>query len=94
MLGVKEQYISCRIYGHQWESTEVEFEELISETLVCEKCDAIRIDHIRRGSGTVVSRTYKYPKDYERKNLPRFGVEERGKLRVYNYHKRDGFAQK
>ena len=86
---INEDFIFCRVYGHQWDSIEIQFGRYITEVLVCNKCSAQRTDHIRRGTGTIVHRQYKYPVKYTRKNQGRLGAKERGQLRLYQFDDRN-----
>lgn len=58
-------FLQCRSYGHAWDSVTIEFlSSFWIDHLVCERCQTERRDHIRKNSGEVSRRQYKYPEGY------------------------------
>lgn len=83
---MSQQFSHCRVYGHRWDSIEVEFGTgVIYETLVCVHCSTKRTDRIKRRTGLISGRTYKYPAWYLRQGEGQFGTEERGKMRLVGF---------
>lgn len=74
-------YPQCRVYGHKWDSVWVEFRTAVYvECLVCDNCETERLDYVKRRTGFIHARRYKYPSGYQVKG----GVtkEARGKMHI------------
>lgn len=85
---IPQEFAHCRVYGHRWDSVEVEFDaRVIFETLICMDCSVKRTDKIERSSGLISSRSYKYPDGYLRKGAGQIGTQERGQLRLNEFYR-------
>lgn len=59
-------FVDCRIFGHAWESTEVDRNPGIGwyMNLRCTRCNTVRMDIVNR-FGAVERRRYVYPDSYK-----------------------------
>lgn len=74
--------IECRLYGHAWDTVTLDFQRHHwVEGLQCMRCGTYREDEIRRRTGEVIRRRYKYPRNYALKEK-----KTRAELRVLNAH--------
>ena len=84
-IKINPDYVHCRIYGHNWDSLEIEFHpKFYLDFLECMNCGTKRTDRVTKGTGLVQTRGYKYPEDYTIKGN-KFNKFDRGSLRVGLY---------
>ncbi|WNM67194.1 hypothetical protein SEA_ERUTAN_48 [Gordonia phage Erutan] len=83
-MNIPEQFEECRIYGHAWNTEEVDLSSrvYIGETLQCLRCDTYKISALQRKTGLIIKSRYIYSADYLMPRGEKFTREDRGKLRV------------
>lgn len=64
----KEDFLTCRTFGHSWKVTFEKPTEHAPSTrvmvLTCRSCGTKRVDTVSISSGEIYARTYTYPEGY------------------------------